>query len=145
MSAPVGRWQKGKDLQWYAKASPQELAIALQEEKDRIRASDDDVINEALGLKPKRKRIIETQLDSAEVKQFLSRGGMETERSSVDIERVQGLGAAPVKVHDHIERLTSIEKDIKKLQEQQAKAGEIQVTTICVVIETVIFSHAFIK
>ena len=43
------------------------------------------------------------------MKQLLARGEME--RDSTDIERVDGLGNAPSKRHDHISRQSLIEKD----------------------------------
>ena len=57
--APVGRWQKGKDLQWYTKAgkratTAEEQAEARRAELAEIRQRDEDLINEALGLAPKR-------------------------------------------------------------------------------------------
>jgi hypothetical protein len=34
----------------------------------------------------------------------------------VDAERITGLGTGPTKYHDHIERLTSVQKEILKIQ-----------------------------
>jgi hypothetical protein len=99
--APVGRWQKGKDILWWTKAASAEQRSALQDEKERMRENDQALIDEALGLKPKR-RVHHDSLEKDELKVLLARGT--TERGSIDIERVQGLGAAPAKFHEHIER-----------------------------------------
>jgi len=66
-----------------------------------MRENDEALIAEALGLKPKRQKQYDT-LDKSDLKVLLAKG--ETERASTDIERVQGLGAAPTKFHDHIDR-----------------------------------------
>ncbi|KAG6010784.1 hypothetical protein E4U21_004172 [Claviceps maximensis] len=61
LKAPVGRWQKGKDLNWYAKSSdesanhPDETdeereARQRREELKRIKEVEEDAIARALGL-----------------------------------------------------------------------------------------------
>ncbi|OQS02430.1 T-complex protein 1 subunit zeta [Thraustotheca clavata] len=90
LNAPVGRWAKGKDLTWYAKNKDEQKA-ALAEEIAIARQRDEDLMNEALGIAPKRKREA-SGLDANEMKELLKRG--ETERGVDDAERVQGVGAA---------------------------------------------------
>jgi hypothetical protein len=68
-----------------------------------MRQNDQALIDEALGIKPKRQKHYD-DLDQTELKALLAKGT--TERGSLDVERVQGLGAAPAKFHDHIERYT---------------------------------------
>lgn len=59
LKAPVGRWQKGKDLGWYAKADDAELtaeerlekeALARKEEVRKVKEAEEDAMSVALGL-----------------------------------------------------------------------------------------------
>lgn len=132
VQAPIGRWLKHTELNWYAKDKAN-AAAALEEEKIRMRQLDEDLLNETLGLTRKKSRVSNAQLDSGELKQLLERGT--TERSSTDAERVKGLGAAPIKAHDHLDRVvtTSIEQEIKKLKEasngtDRSKAHYVEVS-----------------
>ncbi|POM68938.1 T-complex protein 1 subunit zeta [Phytophthora palmivora] len=94
VQAPVGRWQKGKDLTWYAKANKLQRAEALQAELALAKQRDEDLMNEALGIAPKKRHEPREGLSTSEMKELLKRG--EAERDGMDVERVEGLGAAPV-------------------------------------------------
>ncbi|KAL2426601.1 hypothetical protein ABEF95_010517 [Exophiala dermatitidis] len=55
LMAPVGRWAKGRDLNWYAKATSDEDAAAKaarerKEEIQRVKQAEEDAIARALGL-----------------------------------------------------------------------------------------------
>ncbi|CEG46005.1 t-complex protein 1 subunit zeta [Plasmopara halstedii] len=94
VQAPVGRWQKGKDLSWYAKARSLQKNVALQSELELAKLRDEDLMNEALGIVPKKRREPVESLSTLEIKELLKRG--EAERDGMDVERVEGLGAAPI-------------------------------------------------
>ncbi|XP_044462728.1 multiple myeloma tumor-associated protein 2 homolog [Mangifera indica] len=76
IKAPVGRWQKGKDLHWYTrdKKSGSE-ADALKEEIKRIKEEEEQAMREALGLAPKRStRPQGNRLDKHEFQELVKRG-----------------------------------------------------------------------
>ena len=54
--APVGRWQKNKDLSWYAKGDKSDAATAAaearKEEIRRIKQAESDALSRALGYEP---------------------------------------------------------------------------------------------
>ena len=129
--SPVGRWQKGKDLLWYTRSqgstpmSAEEARTARRAEAAAERASlqaqEDDLIAEQLGLSMKKRRAVDTKLEAHEVTQLLERGTVERDR--LDIERVQGLGAAATRRHEHIEKATLVERELAR-QEREARARE---------------------
>ena len=128
--APVGRWQNGKDLFWYTKKNEESINV-MRAEIDAIKARDEDMINSALGLKRSARQFTDNSLAKDEIKQLFSRGTMD--RASIDIERVEGLGAAPTKGHEHIVKgPTAVEKEIALLRGEHPppEASSFQVESI---------------
>ncbi|KAI8008677.1 hypothetical protein LOK49_LG07G01511 [Camellia lanceoleosa] len=97
IKAPVGRWQKGKDLNWYARdKKSQGLDMeAAKEEIRRIKEEEEQAMREALGLAPKRaSRPQGTRLDKHEFSELVKRGSTAEDLGAGHAEaaQVQGLG-----------------------------------------------------
>lgn len=133
--APVGRWQKGKDILWYTKkhgeskehittqtVNPGELA--RRAEIAAIKAQEEELLNQELGLATKKRKIggSHNDLDQAEIDALLVRG--ESTREGTMAERVEGLGAAPAKRHDHVPKLSLAEQEVAK-REQAAQTQRL--------------------
>ncbi|GMJ11637.1 hypothetical protein like AT3G52220 [Hibiscus trionum] len=97
LKAPVGRWQKGKDLHWYArdKNSKGSDAEALKEEIRRVKEEEEQAMREALGLAPKRSSQPQgNRLDKHELSELVKRGSTAEDLGAGHAEaaRVDGLG-----------------------------------------------------
>ncbi|KAL9602833.1 MAG: hypothetical protein Q9219_001528 [cf. Caloplaca sp. 3 TL-2023] len=90
LMAPVGRWQKNRDLSWYAKGDTSQAATdaatARAEEIRRIKEAEQDALSEALGY-PVQPRLRDNQLaDQKEVAKALR------ETAEGDEEGATGIG-----------------------------------------------------
>ncbi|KAG6427262.1 hypothetical protein SASPL_111504 [Salvia splendens] len=99
LKAPVGRWQKGKDLHWYTrdKKSDGANAEAMEEEIRRIKEEEEQAMREALGLAPKRSGKSQgNRLDKHEFAELVKRGSTAEDLGAGHAEaaQVQGLGFA---------------------------------------------------
>ncbi|XVF00059.1 hypothetical protein REPUB_Repub03eG0253500 [Reevesia pubescens] len=97
IKAPVGRWQKGKDLHWYArdKNSGGSDTEALKEEIRRVKEEEEQAMREALGLAPKRSSQPQgNRLDKHELSELVKRGSTAEDLGAGHAEaaRVDGLG-----------------------------------------------------
>ncbi|KAL3652014.1 hypothetical protein CASFOL_001695 [Castilleja foliolosa] len=98
IKAPVGRWQKGKDLHWYTRdKNSKSDAEAMKEEIRRIKEEEEQAMREALGLAPK--RVTKSQgnrLDKHEFAELVKRGSTAEDLGAGHAEaaQVQGLGFA---------------------------------------------------
>lgn len=97
LKAPVGRWQKGKDLHWYARDKKSESLNmeAAKEEIRRIKEEEEQAMREALGLAPKRStRPQGNRLDKHEFSELVKRGSTAEDLGAGHAEaaQVQGVG-----------------------------------------------------
>ncbi|XP_068661734.1 uncharacterized protein [Aristolochia californica] len=97
IKAPVGRWQKGKDLNWYARDKKSiELEMqAAKEEIQRIKEQEEQAMREALGLAPTHLSWPQgNRLDKHEFAELVRRGTTAEDLGGGHAEaaRVQGLG-----------------------------------------------------
>ncbi|KAM6584206.1 hypothetical protein CsatB_011208 [Cannabis sativa] len=97
LKAPVGRWQKGKDLHWYVRDKNAQSADmeAAKEEIKRIKEEEEQAMREALGLAPKRaNRSQGNRLDKHEFSELVKRGSTAEDvgEGHAEAAHVHGLG-----------------------------------------------------
>ncbi|CAL8316343.1 multiple myeloma tumor-associated protein 2 [Gadus morhua] len=90
LMAPVGRWQKGKDLSWYARDKKDGTPLTREEELAAVKAAEHEALLAALGHKNiKRQPTGLTKEDFADVCRREDPAGEER-----DVDRISGLGSS---------------------------------------------------
>ncbi|KAF6241404.1 hypothetical protein HO173_000114 [Letharia columbiana] len=130
LMAPVGRWQKNKDLNWYAKGDTSAAALsaaeARKEEIRRIKEAEESALSEALGYGPTiRSNANETPIGRKEVEKAIK----ETAEGD-DEEGAKGvgfgafLGGAPVEEERDVLRGEGLDRPASKVVIERRRDGD---------------------
>ncbi|KAI5619432.1 multiple myeloma tumor-associated protein 2 isoform X1 [Silurus asotus] len=96
LMAPVGRWQKGKDLTWFSKDKQSSGQKDREQELRAVREAEHNAMMEALGHKTVQKR--PAGLTKEDLVDACRREGDGEER---DVDRVSGLGSSSDREESH--------------------------------------------
>ncbi|XP_029381510.1 multiple myeloma tumor-associated protein 2 [Echeneis naucrates] len=90
LMAPVGRWQKGKDLTWYARDKKGKAGSSREDELAAVKAAEHEALMAALGHKNIKRQ--PTGLTKEDLADVCRREEVDGEERNVD--RVSGLGSS---------------------------------------------------
>ncbi|KAK9802778.1 hypothetical protein WJX73_002172 [Symbiochloris irregularis] len=96
VKATTGRWQKGKDVFWYTRAKGEDGVDPMAAELRSVKEREEELMMEALGMKPKVKKLpVQPKLDQRELAQLTQAGEDEGQGPLATEDRLKGIGYAP--------------------------------------------------
>lgn len=129
IKAPVGRWQKGKDLFWYARDKNGQGTDqdALKAEIQKVKEEEEQLMREALGLAPKRSnRSQGNRLDKHEFSELVKRGSTAEDLGAGHAEAAQVDGLGFSRAPRPWEASSSIEPSTRDASAEPAQEATIE-------------------
>ncbi|KAJ3326387.1 hypothetical protein HDU76_012972 [Blyttiomyces sp. JEL0837] len=111
VNAPVGRWQKGKDLNWYNKEAKADgsAAKSLKDELNSIKQQEADALAAALGFSAGKRKAGNETVTKQEIQRLLKMDAVEEDDG---LDKGKGLGFG---------RTTAIQSNIRLVEEDDSQ------------------------
>lgn len=130
LMAPVGRWQKNKDLNWYAKGDKSAAALsaaeARKEEIRRIKEAEESALSEALGYGPTIKsNANETPIGQKEVERAIKETAEDDEgEGAKGVGFGAFVGGAPVKEEREVLGGEGLDRPLDEAPRERRRDGD---------------------